>query len=133
MTDAVIYRQATGEIVGISSGRASACTPPDGCAAIDADASGGLGGKYIAGGVLAPRPAMPASLDKTSIQATGLDKATISAIPAGATAAVVDVNGRSDYTISDGLLEITADVAGEILVTLNLWPFLEARVEITAA
>ena len=51
----------------------------------------------------------------------------------GATAAVVDVNGRSDYTISDGLLEITADVAGEILVTLNLWPFLEARFEITAA
>lgn len=132
------YRLATGEIIGViqtadASIDPSSYSSDQGVVRSDDARPGDAKTRYINAGAVTPRPAMPCSLDTSAITANGTSKATLSGIPAGAAAVVEDVNGRSAYTITDSLIEITSDVAGAIRVTLSLWPYLDARFTVTAA
>lgn len=120
-------------IVGWMNAAGSSATPtlPPGIVALDYD--GDPSDKYVVGGAVTLRPAMQATLDVPTIAANGTDKATISGVPAGARARVEDVNGISVYVVTDGRLEITADVAGSISVAVQLWPYLDARYTVTAS
>lgn len=68
------------------------------------DTSGGVPAAHA----LATRPTMAVALDKPSILADGIDRATLSGFPAGAT---VHVRGATQ-TVDDGVLEVTSDIDG---------------------
>jgi len=84
--------------------------------------------QYVDNGVIADRPSMNLSVDKTTITANGTDEATISNIPSGATATC---EGES-LTIDDGELVFTADMAGTYTITFECWPYLDEEVTINA-
>jgi hypothetical protein len=91
---------------------------------------------YIAGSppTVTTRPATVCTLDKTTIADDGLDTATLSGIPIGATVAVTDQNGTTTYTVNDGTLEITADDPGTITITVTpAFPYKPLTVTVTAS
>ena len=67
------------------------------------------------------RPSLILSIDKTTIVADGVDTATITGIPANATFAIP--SRKLSGVISDGVLEVTSNVAGAFDVIVELFPF----------
>lgn len=79
------------------------------------------------------RPASLCVLSKAAILANGADIATITNIPVGANVVVHDINGMHRYTVTDGVLEITADAPGAIRVTIESFPARDFSATVTAA
>lgn len=66
-------------------------------------------------------------VDKKTILANGSEVATISKIPKGSRVTILGAGAYVETTIDDGTLEITVDVAGEYLITINSFPYLEYK------
>lgn len=81
-------------------------------------------------GQIVPRPVMGLSIDKTSIAADSVDKATITGIPAGAL--YIIPSRRLSGVVNDGFLEITSAVAGAFDVVIELFPYQTWSVTVVA-
>lgn len=76
---------------------------------------------HVVGGVVVPRPPLFPVVSKTTIEADGVDQAVISNLPAPSYARVGDL---PTLEVVDGSLEITADTAGDIPVSIDAPPHL---------
>lgn len=139
MTFAVIYRNSDGAIVGRRSYEAdhpaNAAPLPGGCSLLESERLPNDSDSYITGSPAAvtDRPTPSCTIDKTSIAANGADTATLSGIPVGASVRVTDGNGTTDYTVNDGVLEITADAPGTITATVTAaFPYKPLTVTVNA-
>jgi hypothetical protein len=106
-----------------------------GCLEIITDSIPNFMAHYIAGSppAVTARPSPACPLDKPTITADGLDTATVSGIPTGASVRVTDSNGATDYTVNDGTLEVTADEPGTITITVTpAFPYKPLTVTVTA-
>lgn len=83
---------------------------------------------HVIDGELRARPHMGVSIDKTEIAADGIDKATVSEIPLGATVFVDDV--PSDHI--GHTLELTSDMPATYRIKIEHWPALPFEIEVTA-
>lgn len=94
---------------------AQAMEPGENVLDFGAEAPGGIDHRevYVSEGALVPRPSP--TLDKAEILADGSDTATVAGIPTGAT---VTVDGEA-YTVADGVLEISTDVAGTYKIVIS--------------
>lgn len=86
----------------------------------------------IQNGQVVARPAMACTLDKPTIAANGTDTATVSGIPVGARVTVTDANGVTVYTVTDAVLQVTADEPGPVDIAVEARPAVPYRVEIVA-
>ncbi len=83
----------------------------------------------IAGLPVTQRPTFPISVDKMSIAADGKDTATISGIPANT---VCNYEG-TNHTITDGMIEFTADHGGDYILQFTLFPYIPYSLTIRAS
>lgn len=86
--------------------------------------------QYVVSGELVSRPINAYILNKSSITADEIDEAIISGIPDGAE---LFVNKISLGLVSDGAVELTADIPGNLAVRLVLFPYLDYEVTINAS
>jgi hypothetical protein len=90
---------------------------------------------YFAGGwAVTARSALPAP-DKTSITADGIDAATWSDLPEGASVVVRALTGAVQSTVvgDDGVFSFTSDAAGTFTITISSEPaYLEQEVTVGA-
>lgn len=91
-----------------------------------------VGAYRVVGGALQAKAALPATLDKSTIAANGVDTATITGIPATARLRITDVNGTTTREADGTALEITADAAGDIAVAVSLFPYQAHTFTVTA-
>jgi hypothetical protein len=82
---------------------------------------------YYLEDVLTERPELPASWNKTTIKANGIDEAILSELPNPTSVGIrllnkVGVNPVQEE-ITDGSLTITAEFPGEYLVEIDLFPY----------
>jgi hypothetical protein len=132
-----VYETATGRVRGFLQADVapSADWFEPGVVAIESAGEFGDDGAayYLPAGSLTARPATTCTLDKSTITADGIDTATLSSIPVGATVAVTDGNGITIYTVNDGTLEITADDPGTIKATVTpAFPYKPLTLTVTA-
>lgn len=93
--------------------------------------------QYVMGGVVVARPGFPATWDKSTIAANGIDKARLSILP---NPSIISINAPvnmgiasvPDQTVTDGVFEISATVIGGYDVTATAWPYLDFKVTINA-
>jgi len=79
--------------------------------------------------VLEARPAMAATIDKTTVAAGGVDYATVTNVPSGAEVLIAGQNEG----VSDGTdVELTFDISGQYVVKISLFPYLDWKVTINA-
>ena len=78
--------------------------------------------------VVALRPAMTLVLDKTSIIANGVDKATLTGIPPDA---ILHSQGRTQ-SVSDGTVEITSDFDDALDIVVKAFPFMPTTIRVDA-
>lgn len=79
---------------------------------------------YVLNGVLTPRPSFSLALSKSTITANGTDKATLTGVPSGATVTMDRIGGGSRSATADGtIVEITATMPGNYVVTVSKWPY----------
>lgn len=72
------------------------------------------------------KPAMPTTINQTSLASDGVDEIVISSVIAGTVVEVLDPDGvRSFITVDDGTFEMTTTDHGDFLITLRLFPYLE--------
>lgn len=136
----IIFRRSNGEIVGMPGESSRPMTDADVAPEYDVITDGADGANqnehYIAGSppAVTARPAPACTLDKSTITANGLDTATLSGIPTGASVRVTDSNGPTDYTVNDGTMEITADGPGTITIAVTpAFPYKPLTVTVTAS
>ena len=130
---AVVYTTATGEIL-----REVQCTEEQFAAQYNSSVESLLqvdehvdeGLYYISGGVLTARSVLGTSLDKSNIDADGVDKATISSVPSGTD---VFVNFEYFEQCDDGTVEISSDEADRIFVELYNFPYQKQEYTIYAS
>lgn len=79
--------------------------------------------------VLTPQTSFDCILDKSTIQANGQDKATISDIPVGTS---VSVSGVGSQLVNDGVVSVTSDIAEVIVINLTHFKHLDKTYTITA-
>ena len=84
---------------------------------------------YVLAGVITARTAMTAAWDKVTIAADGVDKATLATVPAGT---VFEIND-TPQTVNDGMLEVTAALAGTYHVALRDPRYIQNSWTITAS
>jgi hypothetical protein len=85
--------------------------------------------------VLTPRPPIPYVIDKTEILADGQDYLTITGLHNPCTIVVDDPDPTVEtvvHTVEDGGFEFEADTPGLYIIEISRFPFLPARIEITA-
>jgi hypothetical protein len=85
--------------------------------------------QYVVGGAVTDKPAMPVSIDKTTVSADGIDLATISGIPVGALCRVASI---AEAVVNDGTIELTFDNPGDYEITIIAFPYLDYTVTINA-
>lgn len=134
----IVFRRSNGEIVGAPGYSLRPMTADDVAPEFDVitDAPDGTtrAVHYVSSGVATARPANPATIDTTAIQANGTDEATISGIESGATVTVTDANGQTAYVVTDGALEVTADEPGTIRIDVQgVFPTLDKSFTVTAS
>lgn len=83
---------------------------------------------YVSAGVVTPKTASAAIIDKTTIVADGVDTATISGLP---NPSLLDVNG-SEVTVTDGTLELTTSLPGSYVIRLRNPAHFEMKWKVTA-
>lgn len=84
---------------------------------------------YIPAGVATDRPTLSVTVDKTTVDADGIDFCTLSAVPLDAE---IYINGVR-LGISDGTdVEINFDLVGEYLLKVSLFPYLDFEETINA-
>lgn len=100
---------------------------------IEGDAN--LASDYVLGGVITARPANPATINKTTFAADGIDTCVISNMLNPSTVSFV-VPSNTDpidtYTDTDGTLTFSALEAGEYSITLSSFPYLDKVFNLTA-
>lgn len=120
-----IYKVNSGEILRI----AATATPAEHC--IDGTESWVEGSPddrfaYVLGGSIVDKPTMPATIDKTTVTADGIDFVTISNLPNPST---VSVSGQT-VVVEDGTLTIKVGYPRDYLVEVESWPYLNWEVTI---
>ncbi|NJA04151.1 hypothetical protein HC024_00120 [Methylococcaceae bacterium WWC4] len=86
---------------------------------------------YVVADVPIARPTMAVAIDKTTISANGIDVATLSYIPVGATMEITI--GTSTSTRVCGEFEsVSSVVSGDITITISNWPSLDFVASILA-
>ena len=74
------------------------------------------------------RPTNPATINKTTFTANGVDSTTISNLP---NPSVVRVDGVA-YNVTDGEFEFTVDLTGKYQIIIDSFPYLPKGWEVTA-
>lgn len=88
------------------------------------------GSHYVVDGVITTRPEAGISLDKTAIDADGVDEATVSGIPAGS---LVEVDGEV-VEVTDGTLELSSDANTVFFISIEPpFPFISWSATVTAS
>lgn len=87
---------------------------------------------WVDGGALASRPAMPVSIDRSEIAADGVDEATVTGVPPGATVEMAGKPG-APVAVDDGEVVFSTPVAGEHRLIVRAFPFLDWSVMVTAS
>ncbi len=85
---------------------------------------------YISGGVVTARSALGTSIDKSNIDADGVDKATISSVPSGTD---VYVNKAYSEQCNDGDVEVSSELAKTIRIELYNFPYQKQEYTIYAS
>ena len=115
------YQTSDGFILGI--GQSSSMPPSETGVDFLIGEQGDQLTQYVSGdpAALTSRPADPTSIDTTTIDADGVDEATISSIPNPTT---VIVNGPilAVTDVTDGTFEFSTDTAGTYVITVNMFP-----------
>ena len=84
---------------------------------------------YISAGVKTLRPTTSVSIDKTAIQANGLDAATITGVPTGWTYTIsTGATGTTDGTA----ISVTAIEPGSYTIRFTNWPYRDIEYTINA-
>lgn len=76
---------------------------------------------YFVADVVTARPDSPITLDKTTVEADGVDTVTFSNVPAGTQVRVMGPS-QSVITVDDGTLSITFDDVGQYAVKFDSFP-----------
>lgn len=84
--------------------------------------------QFIVSGFVADKIQMPVSVDKTDINADGIDTITVSDIPENC---AYSINGMEGI-VTDGQMSLTFDDPGEYNLKLSLFPYLDYSVMINA-
>jgi len=131
MSTFTIYDDATGEILRVE-GHSYGVTPTllDGQSYLEGKFNDAI--QYVVADVITDKAAMGVSIDKTTADADGVDTATITGVPNGAQVSVV--NGFLSLlseAVTDGEVELTAEEAITMKVSLRLFPFLDYDTEVT--
>ena len=84
---------------------------------------------WVVDGQLVERPVMSLEVDKTVIEADGVDQAMITGIPSGAT---VRIDGQPDEVVHDGTVSFGTEVAGEYRLRFEAFPHRDAEIVVTA-
>ncbi|WP_427551164.1 hypothetical protein ACQE3D_18500 [Methylomonas sp. MS20] len=77
------------------------------------------------------RPAMGVAIDKTTISADGIDVATLSNIPAGATMEIT-IGASTTARVCGDSENVSSVVSGDMTITISSWPSLDFVASILA-
>ena len=83
---------------------------------------------YILNDKITPRPKLDISIDKTQVNADGVDTVKITNIPTGAT---IMISGAT-YTIDDGIAELTFQNPGIYQIRISRFPYKDVTLEVEA-
>lgn len=85
----------------------------------------------VQGGDLVEKQDLP-DASKNTIIADGQDSAVILGLPVGTSATIAGPDGRTQYSVDDGLFEISCDISWQLMVTLRCANYKEKIIRITA-
>ncbi len=133
-----IYDLATGEIMWTVDAPTGLAQQQAGSGQGWVVGSGDSATQHVYLGLIADRPAMPGTLDKTQIvvataeqvAAGTADKATISNLPDECTVTVT-FKGQQ-YEVMDGSFGFNSDIPGTFEVKVECWPYLDAEFTVEA-
>ena len=87
---------------------------------------------YITGSQCKPRPAFPATLARTTVNADATDTLVVSGVPAGAALMMIGPVSLEGQVDTAGDVKLTFAMTGDYELTLSLFPFLDLKVTIHA-
>ena len=126
-----IYDTVTGRIIGNAqhSGCASFAVPSRNIDETAGTFSGDTHFYSSGSGTCITRPDILLDMTSTSIKADGVSQCSMNGIPAGA---LVTTDGLNPQTCDDGVLEFTATHAGQYVIVVSAFPYLDRTVTVTA-
>jgi hypothetical protein len=77
---------------------------------------------YVDAGILRSRVPVEAVVSKRTIAADGVDQSEITGLPIPCNVAISGAIAVASFVLSDGVLDITSDTVGDILVSVNAGP-----------
>ena len=83
---------------------------------------------YLHSGTVVPRPAIATTVSKTIVAADGVDVVSISNLPVPCTM----IAQGQEIAVADGVVDLTFDLAGDFLIKVVAWPYLDYEVTIHA-
>ena len=123
----------TGRIESVYSGKFPNVQISGGLAFLDASTiEGDDTTHYVTGGVITERPENTATIDKTEIDADGVDSVTISNIPNNSEATIKGPDYLNTFTVNDNQIIFTTEVIGEYSIEIDSFPEKNVRFDFAA-